>query len=160
MRIRNNNKKQKRGNAIIEFAIASSVLIPLFTGVFQFGYSYYMYNTLESRVHAAARYAATRTYDSPNATPSSGFASAVKNMAVTGDPSVSPTGPQPGVTPGILSNILSSDNIQVTMTFADGAPSEVTVNLTGFQMDAFFGTVNLNTKPVVTFPYIGRWDPI
>jgi Flp pilus assembly protein TadG len=33
----------RRGNAILEFALSSTILIYVFTGVFQFGYSMYLY---------------------------------------------------------------------------------------------------------------------
>ena len=43
------------GNAMIEFALASAILIPLFIGTFQFGYTFYVYNLLATQVLAFAQ---------------------------------------------------------------------------------------------------------
>jgi Flp pilus assembly protein TadG len=52
----------RRGNAMIEFALSASVLIPLFLGTFQFGYAFYVYNLLCTQTRAAARYASMKTF--------------------------------------------------------------------------------------------------
>ncbi len=74
--------RTRRGNAILEFAVASSILVPLFAGVFQFGYTLYVYNSLDSAVRGGARYASLRAYDSATAAPSAAFSKAVGNMVV------------------------------------------------------------------------------
>jgi Flp pilus assembly protein TadG len=136
---------------MIEFGIAAAVIFPIFAGSFQYGYSYYVYNNLQNSVRAAARYAATRTYDSASATPSAAFTTAVKNMAVYGNP----LGGTRGATPN-----LSTGHITVSASFSKGTPSQVTVQVDHYRIDGVFGTVTLNGKPRVTFPYLGRWDPI
>jgi len=136
---------------MLEFGIAAAVIFPIFAGSFQYGYSYYVYNILQTSVRAAGRYAATRTYDSASATPSEAFTTAVKNMAVYGNPL--------GGTRSLAPN-LTTDKVAVSVTFSMGTPSQVAVQVDNFQINGVFGTVTLNGKPGVTFPYLGRWDPI
>jgi len=136
---------------MLEFGIAAAVIFPIFAGSFQYGYSYYVYNSLQTSVRAAGRYAAARTYDSATATPSAAFTTAVKNMAVYGNPL--------GGTRSVAPN-LTTDKVTVSVTFSMGTPSRVTVQVNNFQINGVFGTVTLNGKPRATFPYLGRWDPI
>jgi Flp pilus assembly protein TadG len=136
---------------MLEFGIAAAVIFPIFAGTFQYGYSYYVYNNLQSSVRAAARYAATRTYDSASAAPSAAFTAAVKNMAVYGNPLGGTRGATPNLTTG---------NITVSASFSMGRPSQVAVQVDDFRINGVFGTVTLSGKPRVTFPYLGRWDPI
>jgi len=136
---------------MLEFGIAAAVIFPVFAGSFQYGYSYYVYNNLQTSVRAAGRYAAARTYDSATATPSAAFTTAVKNMAVYGNPL--------GGTRSVAPN-LTTDKVAVSVAFSMGTPSQVAVQVNNFQINGVFGTVTLNGKPRVTFPYLGRWDPI
>lgn len=147
----NGPAQRRRGNAMVEFAAAASLMLPVFFGTFHFGYSYYVYNNLETSLRAAARYAAARTYDSPDETPSEEYQTAVRNMAVYGNPA----GGAATVAPN-----LSPSNVVVRMAFAGGAPARVTVEVAGYRLTGLFGNVTLNGKPRVTFPYLGRWDPI
>ena len=71
---------------MIEFALASSVLIPLFLGTFQFGYTFYVYNMLCSQIHAGARYASMRTFRCNSNTSITAFKTQVKNMVRFGNP--------------------------------------------------------------------------
>ena len=139
-----------RGNAMVEFALSFGLMFPIFAGVFQFGYSFYIYNQLETAVRSAARYAASRTYDSPNSTPSSAYTNAVRNLVVYGNPA---GGTMPTV-PG-----LTAEKVQVTVNFASGVPDNVRVNINGYTIQNFFGPMRLTGKPATTFPFIGRWDP-
>jgi Flp pilus assembly protein TadG len=136
---------------MLEFGIAAAVIFPIFAGSFQYGYSYYVYNNLQTSVRAAGRYAAARTYDSATATPSAAFTTAVKNMAVYGNPL--------GGTRSVAPN-LTTDKVALSVAFSMGTPSRVTVQVNNFQINGVFGTVTLNGKPRATFPYLGRWDPI
>ena len=139
-----------RGNAMVEFALSFGLLFPVMAGVFQFGYSFYVYNLLETSVRSTARYAATRTYDSPNATPSSNYVTAVQNMLVYGDPA----GTGNAIVPG-----LTTDHVRVRVNFDSGIPDNVTVDVAGYTIDSVLGRMTLNGKPAATFPYLGRWDP-
>ena len=142
-------KRNERGNAMLEFALASALLIPILTGVFQYGYCYYQYNNLESSIRWAAEYASRISYDSTSETPSDSYASAVKNMAVYGDPVRGTTPAAPGLT---------TNNIKVTMQFVNYRPAITTVTLEHFTFDTVFGSMTYNQKPSISFPYVGRWD--
>lgn len=144
-------ERRKRGNAILEFALASVVVFPVLGGVYQFGYTYYVYNNLESNARAAARYAAQRTYDSPNATPSTNYTNAVKNMLVYGQPTAGGTPVAPGLSP---------EQVSVTVIFEKNIPARVTVNVTNYQINGIFGRITLQGKPRAAFPYVGRWAPV
>ena len=153
------SRRGRRGNAMVEFALSFGILFAAFTGVYQFGYAYYTYNNLETAIRAAGRYAAERTYDSASSTPSTAYTDAVRNMVLTGDPTTPPRGvnQQEGKYAIVRVN---PDNIRVRMTFVDNVPAEVTVDVVNYPMDAFFKSFTLNGKPAVTFPFIGRWDPV
>ena len=143
-------RNRRRGNVTIEFALSFGFLVALFTGCFQFGYAYYVYNSLENAVRAAARFASLRTYDSASATPSAAFTAAVRNMAVYGNPA---GGGQP------LARGLAPGNIVLAVTMDRNVPQRVTVSITNYSVDAVFRTLTFNGKPSATFPYLGRWAP-
>ncbi len=141
-------RPRKRGGAMIEFAICFGVLFPVFIGGFQFGYTFYLYNEMETAVRGGARYASMRTYDSPTSTPSSGFSTAVRNMVVYG----APAGGTSPLVPG-----LSRENVQLTVVFDLGMPREVRVSIVNFDLDAVVATLRIHDKPKATFPYLGRY---
>ena len=147
--IRNFLRTQRRGNAMIEFAISVGVLFPVLSGSFQFGYSFYIYNEMQTATRAGARYASILAYDSPNSTPSASFATAVQNMVVYGDPA----GGTDPVVPG-----LAPENVTVNMAFVSGAPREITIGIDNFRVNAVVKMVDFNTKPHVTYRYTGRWS--
>ncbi len=141
----------KRGNAMIEFALSFAILVPVFLGTYEFGYAFYIYNEMQTAVRGGARYASLRTYDSATSTPSEAFVVAVQNMVVYGDPS---GGAQP-VVPG-----LAPENVTVTVSFESGIPRRVTVGINDFQANAVVDMLEFSTKPRVTVPYTGRFDPL
>lgn len=140
----------RRGNVMVEFAIGAGVLTTLFTGAFQYGYTFYRYNSLLAAVNAGARYASVRAYDSLNSTPKASFLSAVQNMVVYGNPN----GGSSPVVPG-----LSPSNVNLTVTFSNGVPSAMAVNITGYTLPAIFGDISFTKKPAVTYPYQGLYSP-
>jgi hypothetical protein len=142
--------RARRGNAILEFAVASSILVPLFAGVFQFGYSLYVYNNLDSAVHGGARYASLRAYDSATPTPSAAFSKAVENMVVYGNPD----GTGSPVAPG-----LSIANVEVLPNMNGAAPESITVRIADYTVNAIFADFQFKGKPGVTFPYSGTPSP-
>jgi hypothetical protein len=75
-------KKSERGNAMLEFAIGFAVLWFLFTGVYQFGYAFYMYNVLQTATANAAELGSKMSYDTGDP---SGYQTALQNMVVYGD---------------------------------------------------------------------------
>ena len=143
-------RRARRGSALVEFAVAVGVFVPLLTGTFQFGYSFFVYNKLQNAVRAGARYASLRSYDSTTSTPSSAFSNAVKNVVVYGDP-------DGGATPATSG--LSTNEVFVTVTMTSNVPSLVTVDIRGFAINGVFGTITLNSKPAATFRYAGRFAP-
>jgi Flp pilus assembly protein TadG len=143
------HNRGRRGNAILEFALAFSFLFPLFTGTFQFGYAFFLYNRLHNAVRAGARYASLETYASGTSTPPDAFSNAVKNLVVYGDVA---GGTNPVVTG------LTTANVELTVLYVNGTPGNMQVRLTNYTLDAFFGIFHLNT-PVAVFSYVGRYSP-
>jgi Flp pilus assembly protein TadG len=135
---------------MLEFALAFSILFPIFAGCFHFGYSFFVYNQLETAVRSAARYASQRAYDSKNETPSSAYANAVKNLAVYGDPAG-------GQTPQLAG--LGLENIVLNVTFEASVPRWVTVSVTNLTVDTVFADISFDTKPRVRVPFVGRFAP-
>lgn len=134
---------------MLEFALAFSFIFPCFYGVFQFGYSFFVYNQLKNAVREGARYASLKTYDTNSTAYTSAFGNAVKNVVVYGDPAG-------GTTPIVPS--LSTAQVALTVTFASAVPTQVKVGIQSYRLNNVFGTFVLN-KPAVTFPYIGRYAP-
>ena len=132
---------------MIEFALASILMITLCGGIFQFGYSIFVYTSLISQVRSAARYAAAASYTSTTSTPAQAYSTAVKNVVVYGSPDASTGTPVvPGLTPS---------NVQIQMTMNGTTAREVTVRIVNYSVDALFGTITFNQKPSVTFVYNG-----
>ena len=135
---------------MLEFAIAAGVLVPAFVGTFQFGYTFYTYNNLDTAIRGGARYASLRSYDSATSTPSTGFSTAVQNMVVygnsagTGDP---------------IAAGLTAGNVQVLPLMRGAVPRSITVQITGYTVDAIFTKFTFTGKPSTTFPYTGTPAP-
>lgn len=142
-------RKSQGGNALIEFAIAFGFLFPLLTGTFQFGYAFFLYNELQNAVRQGARYAAFKTYDSASSTPSTAFSNSVKNVVVYGDP----TGGSVPIVPS-----LTTDNVNLTVTYVSGVPGMMTVSIQNYTLDAFLRTFSIN-KPSASFSYVGVYAP-
>ena len=143
-------RRAQRGNAMVEFALAFSLLFPMFAGCFHFGYSFFVYNQLETAVRSAARFASQRAYDSRNETPSSAFENAVKNLAVYGAPD---GGEQPQLAG------LNLENVVLEVTFEGSVPRWVTVSVTNLTLDTVFSDITFNSKPRVRVPFVGRFAP-
>lgn len=143
-------RQSQRGNSMVEFALSFGLLFPVFTGVFQFGYVYYLYNNLETAVRAGARYGSLRVYDSATSTPSATFQTAVKNMVIYGSPA---GGGQPVVAG------LTPEKVTVTVAMERNVPRRLSVAVANFQINTVFRSIFLNGKPKATFPYMGRFAP-
>src|SRR5439155_5522305 len=146
-----NRLGSRRGNAMIEFALASLILLPMFFGAFQFGYTFYVYNLLCSQIRAAARYGSMRAF---YAADSSKYQTAVKNVVLYGNPDGSGTAIEPGIT---------AANVEVLLLGADGNPasaSNVPATLTvrtasganAYQVDAVVTKFTFSGKPFLTIP--------
>jgi Flp pilus assembly protein TadG len=150
MRLR---RRRQSGSVIVEFTLSMTVLGPLFLGAATFGYTFYTYDKLVNAVRTGARYASTLTYDSASSTPSTSFETAVKKMTVYGDPAANTA------TATAVVNGLTTSNVRLTVAFTNGAPTGMTVAITGFRVNAYLWPVTLNNKPYAWFPYAGIFGP-
>jgi hypothetical protein len=135
---------------MIELCAGSGLLMAVFAGVFDLGYTLLQYNKLFTAVAAGARYGSAIPYDSATATPSAAFVAAVQNMVIYGDPAS-------GATPIVAG--LTTGEVQVTVTFNNGIPSAVSVSVVGYGIRSVFGAHTLSGKPAASFPYHGVWAP-
>jgi Flp pilus assembly protein TadG len=163
-----NNRNRRKGNLIVELALASSLMVPLLAGTFQFGYSLYVYNNLQNAARAGARFASLRTYTSTTATPAADYTNEVKNMVVYGDPipagytSNNGNGNGNGNGGGSTNTItappvlrgLTTNNVEVTVTMNGTVPGTVTVRIINFTVDGLFNQFTFQ-KPAVTYTYNG-----
>jgi Flp pilus assembly protein TadG len=138
---------------MVEFTLSMLFFIPLFLGLWAFGNCFYQYSQLENAARAGARYASMKIYDSWTATPSSQFLASVQKMTVYGDPNADPANATP-VVPR-----LTTDNVNLAVTFTSGAPTAVTVSINNFDLPTYMGKVTLRNKPYVWFPFLGIFGP-
>jgi Flp pilus assembly protein TadG len=136
--------KSERGNALLEFALGFSVLWALFAGIYQFGYSFYVYNTVLTSVGNAAELGSKMTYDT--ASPST-YTTALKNMVVYGSTTA-------GTTPIVPA--LAISNVTVTVNPPGGIPTDLTITINNFTIDAVFTRFTFNGKPRGTAVYMGN----
>jgi hypothetical protein len=127
----------RRGSALIEFAISLILLAAVFVGVFQIGYAFLAYGTLQNAVRAGARYSSLQQQGA-GADPE--VAKAVRNLVVYGDPA-----PSDRAKPVVQG--LSTENVEIV-----NGPGISTVSLRGFEVDALFAKLKLDGRPTVTFP--------
>lgn len=147
MKRSNLNRRNQRGNSAVEFALGFSLLWACFSGVFQYGYTMYLYNGLQNAATDGAAYASHLNYCAD--TPST-FTTNVQQMVVFGDPTVASGG---STVPG-----LSLANVTVTLTPAT-FPAAVTVRITDFTASALFSNFKFTNKPAVTMMYMGNYQP-
>jgi Flp pilus assembly protein TadG len=137
-------RKAQRGNALIEFAIGWSVLWLIFAGVFQFGYSFYIYNVLQTQVANAAELGSFKQYDV--STPSN-FTTTLQNMVLYSDETA-------GTTPCVPGLAAANVNVNVT-TDSTGTPHDVTVSIQNYTISAIFASFTPTNKPRATVKYMG-----
>jgi hypothetical protein len=139
-----NRFKKQAGNTIVEFALGIGLLWLLFAGVYQFGYSFYVYNRLQLNVSNAAMYASMTTYDAsyPN-----NFIDTIKNLVVYGTVAA---GTKP-IVPG-----LTASNVEVVTNPISGLPTVVTIRIKNYQIASIFAKYMLQDKPRVTTLFIGQ----
>jgi Flp pilus assembly protein TadG len=127
----------RRGTAMIEFAVSLALLAAVFVGVFQIGYAFLAYGTLVNAVRAGARYSALQQHGT-GADPE--VAKAIRNLVVYGDPA-----PAERAQPVVRG--LTTENVEIV-----NGPDTSTVSLRGFEVDALFAKLKLDGRPTVTFP--------
>ena len=145
MKPSSSRKSGQRGNAAVEFALSFAVLWALFTGIFEFGYSMYLYNNLATSVSDGARYAARVDFDDPART----FVGRVKNVVLYGAPGGGTSTMVPGLTAAHVTVNWTRD--------AAGVPATITVAITGYSINAIFGNFSFTNKPRVTVKYMGSY---
>ena len=131
----------RRGNVMVEFALSATLLVSAFTGVFQFGYSLYMYNQLVSAVRTGMRYASVAkiSKNASDTTLPSAYVTAVQNMVVYGTTTTGTSTSVPN---------LSTSQVSVTGAFdAQNVPTYVTVGISSYTVDTFFKTFTYTGKP-------------
>jgi Flp pilus assembly protein TadG len=136
----------RRGNAIVEFALCFAMLWVILTGVFQFGYTIYLYEGLANAVENAAAFASRADFIVGSST----FSDQVKNMAVYGSPVAGSTPLVPNLTTAKVSVTWTSDSA--------GVPRTVTVRIVNYSVAAIFRTFNFTNKPLCTMRYAGRYQ--
>jgi Flp pilus assembly protein TadG len=144
-------RKSAQGSVMLEFALGFTLVVPLLLGLFQFSYTFFLYNQLTTAIRAGGRYAATRIYDSRTETPTAAFTTAVRNMVVFGSPEGGTTPVVPGLTPS---------QVRVRMEFEQNAPSHVVVDIDDFTINNLIKPYLLSGKPRAVFSYFGRWAPL
>jgi Flp pilus assembly protein TadG len=151
-------KATQSGSVMLEFALSALLLISVFTGTFQFGYTFYVYNKLETAIIGATRYASLNSLtNNNNQDVPAAFSTGVKNMAVYGTPT-----PAAGATP--IAPGLTTSNISVAVAFAGAGtpqnrPTDVTVKVVNYQVNAVFKTFTFTDKPALTMSYTGSYCP-
>jgi len=142
----------RRGNALIEFALAAMVLAYALSGVFQLGYSMYLYNELVGAVRGGTRYASlAKLSNAGDKSIPTAYSTAVKNMVVYG--TTSPANGAQSVVPG-----LSTGNVNLSITWDSGSvPTDCTVSISSYTIDAVFKTLTLVNKPSYTLHYFGQY---
>lgn len=144
---RRDSRTGERGNAMLEFAVGFSVLWLLFSGVFAFGYTLYVYNALQTAVRNAATLASRSDFDSTGG--GAAFVARAKNMAVYGSP---------GGGSAVLVPKLTPANVSITwVADSAGVPKTITVAITGYTIDAVFRSFTFNNKPSLTVSYAGSF---
>ena len=140
----------RSGNTLLEFAIGSLLVVPAFVGTFQFGYTFFRYDTLESAVNSGALYASLAIYESSTTTPTSALLAAVRNQVVYGNPAGGTIPLLPG---------LATSNVNLEVAFTNGVPSAMTVYVTGYTIEALFGNLVCNNKPKARYPFNSIYAP-
>src|SRR5262245_46918341 len=147
-------KRPENGHAMLELALSAGVMVTALAGTFQFGYTFYVYNQLVTAVGNGGRYAAQRTYRAASEGDIDKARAAIRNMVVFGD-----THPAAGSVP-IVAN-LKPENVRVEWVKEDGSgkPSAVDVSIAGYQIEAVFGLMQIDGRPAVEFPFVGKYAP-
>ena len=111
---------RRRGSAILEAALVYSSFMFMLVATFDIGQYLFMHQTLVELARNAARYGVARAFD----------ATAIRNVVLYNSPTV------PGGTNPIFG--LSTSNVTVTQTA--GAPSWITVKISGWSFFRFTPT--------------------
>jgi Flp pilus assembly protein TadG len=135
---------------MLEFALSWAMLSALFTGIFQYGWTMWVYNTLADSVANAARAGALMSYDTSDPTT---FPTTIKNLVVYG---TATAGTRP-ILPGFTTSNVTIDTHSVGGSGGSLAvPTYITVTITSYAVNSVFGTRTFTNKPRVTTLYTGK----
>ena len=137
--------RSERGNALLEFALGFSFFWMLFSGVYQIGYAYYIYDRLAVATANAAELGSRLNYDMSNP---SAFSTTLKNMVLYGSETAGTYPVVPGLTTANVAVDAHADG--------NGVPRYVTVGITGYTINALFKSFTLPNKPGATGLYFGQ----
>ncbi len=136
---------------MIELAVCAGVMVSCLAGVFQFGYTFYVYNQLVTAVGNGGRYAAMRTYREATASDLEKGRAAIQNMVVYGDT-------RPTVLNPVVAN-LRTDQVQWN---GEGRQRRADLGAGGdpqLSCEHGFQSISLDGRPGAEFPYLGRYAP-
>lgn len=124
-----NTDSGQRGATLVEFAIGATVFLTAMFGVIEFGRALWTHNALADAARRAARYAVNQPASTPAGAKTTGTnvgpsVSAIKNVAVYGDPA---GGGQPMI------NGLTPDNLNVQYTDFGVGAGTVAVTITDYE---------------------------
>lgn len=125
-----------------------AILWLVFSGVYQFGYSFYVYDRLMIAVANAAQLGSRIGYDTANP---GAFTATLQNMVLYADETAPAQNAAPivaGLTAGVIGVNVSTDT--------QGIPRDVTVTIVSYTIDGLFGRITLNNKPRATTLYFGQ----
>jgi len=114
--------KPQQGNALLEFAIGWPVLWLIFAGVYEFGYSFYVYNALQLAVANAAELGSQLDYDVGDTGNPTSFQAKLQNMVVYGDEAAGTAPIVPGLT---TANV----NVAAALSLAGIGPDRTMVEI-------------------------------
>jgi len=172
MKIAIRRRRKQSGNVLIESALGLLILVSIFSGTFDFGFTFWQYNVLQTAINNGAHYAGQLAWDycSTCTLRSAGdmttaYETAVRNEVVYGDPTGTLTRPVlTGLTTSYVTvtanNQTGSLKVPTSITVTMGANSNgnyyTISSLWGGQNFYWKGiTMSLNGKPSLTYPFQG-----
>jgi Flp pilus assembly protein TadG len=148
--------RSRGGNAMVEFALASSLLIPILLGTFQFGYTFYAYNLLSTQMRSGARFGSMKAFKCADAASITNYKQKVRNVVRYGNPSGTGTLIEPQLTDAqVTVNIKDVSGVDADATHT---PNYVVVSTSNYTVNALFTTYNFTDKPSVRMPYLGAYQ--
>ena len=129
---------------MLEFALGFVLLWACFSGVFQYGYSMWVYNNLATAVANGSVFASRAPCDTRN----NRFEQEVKNVVVFGNPAGTGAPLLPTLTPA---------HVVVKRDPAAGVPRTVSISIAGFRVNSIFREFTFDGKPSCTMKFTGKY---
>lgn len=147
---RRRSHRRARGSALIEFAFALALMVPIVAGGWQFYEAYLRMEEIQQAAIRGAQFASNLPYESESEVPPSDFRRAVENVILYRNPN----GGGRSVVPG-----LRRDMLRLSMRFEAGRPAELAVSVDGYRLPLFAGGgITLRgRRPLASYPFRGHW---